>query len=107
VLERLSNIDTVVFDKTGTLTSAENYKVEYFGIELTDLQKQFIASLAHASSHPFSRMISNYLSSSNHKLPITHLKEINGKGIEGWMQGSLVQLGSRSFIQVAETQQEM
>ncbi|MBP6513366.1 MAG: heavy metal translocating P-type ATPase metal-binding domain-containing protein [Bacteroidia bacterium] len=106
VLERLSNIDTVVFDKTGTLTSAENYKVEYIGIELTDLQRQFIASLAHASSHPFSRMISNYLSSSNHKLPITHLKEINGKGIEGWMQGSLVQLGSRSFIHVAETQQE-
>ena len=106
VLERLSNIDTVVFDKTGTLTSAENYKVEYFGIEFTDLQKQFIASLSHASSHPFSRMISNYLSSSNHKLPITQLKEINGKGIEGWMQGSLVQLGSRSFIHVAETQQE-
>ncbi|MFN0188194.1 MAG: heavy metal translocating P-type ATPase [Bacteroidia bacterium] len=106
VLERLSNIDTVVFDKTGTLTSAENYKVEYTGSELTDLQKQFIASLAHASSHPFSRMICNYLSTSNNKLPITDLKEIIGKGIEGWMQGSRVQLGSRNFIQDAETHQD-
>jgi Cu+-exporting ATPase len=106
VLERLSNIDIVVFDKTGTLTSAENYKVEYFGIEPTDLQKQFISSLAHASSHPFSRMISHSLSSSNNKLPITHLKEINGRGIEGWIQGSLIQLGSRSFIHVAEAHHE-
>ncbi|MBK9637684.1 MAG: heavy metal translocating P-type ATPase metal-binding domain-containing protein [Bacteroidetes bacterium] len=104
VLEQLSNIDTVVFDKTGTLTSAENYKVEYVGIEPTDLQKQLIASLAHASSHPFSRMLSTHLSSSNNSLPITNLKEINGKGIEGLIQGNLVQLGSRSFIHVAEAQ---
>ncbi len=106
VLERLSNIDSIVFDKTGTLTSTGNYKVEYFGIELTDIQKQFIASIAHASSHPLSWMIANNLSSSNNKLPTTHLKEINGKGIEGCIHGRFVQLGSRSFIHVAEAQNE-
>jgi Cu+-exporting ATPase len=98
VLERLANLDTVLFDKTGTLTSAENYRVHYEGKELSPLQKTGIATLANASSHPFSRMLSKYLNTASNNLPISALNEISGQGIEGIVSGKLIRVGNRTFM---------
>lgn len=102
VLERLANVDTILFDKTGTLTSAENYQVKYTGVELTAFQKQCIATLSNASSHPFSRMLSKHLKPGPISPAISHLKEESGHGIEGLILGHTIKIGSKKFASAPE-----
>ncbi|HOW32339.1 MAG TPA: heavy metal translocating P-type ATPase metal-binding domain-containing protein, partial [Bacteroidales bacterium] len=49
VIEKLSQIDTIVFDKTGTLTDPDSYAVEYTGRQLTANEITAIYSLARQS----------------------------------------------------------
>lgn len=102
VIERLSTIDNIVFDKTGTLTSAENYHVEYDGITLSKAIREKISALANASSHPFSRILSKYLSEPQQQFYLSHLKEESGKGISGNIDGVNIQLGSWSYLGVPQ-----
>lgn len=102
VLERLSTIDIIVFDKTGTLTSAENYHVEYDGIPLTTEQQEKIYTLANASTHPFSRILSKYLSTPQQQFLIMQLKEASGKGISGNIEGVNIQLGSCEYLGISQ-----
>jgi Cu2+-exporting ATPase len=54
-LERLSDVDTIVFDKTGTLTRGEPSLAN--AAEIDDATLAAAASLAIASSHPYSRAV--------------------------------------------------
>jgi P-type Cu+ transporter len=97
VIERISDIDVVVFDKTGTITQQEEAKIIYEGIALTTEEKQFVRSLASQSSHPLSKsVVSSFPPFKN--LLVKNFSEEKGKGIEGFINGNKLKLGSSEFI---------
>ena len=99
VLEKLADIDTILFDKTGTLTEADKATITYEGVTLDPEHKKAIASLAYASSHPLSRMLSKHLESGNRRNYVTNMKEISGSGIEGNSGKYFIRLGNSEFIE--------
>jgi len=100
VIEALSKVNTIVFDKTGTLTHSSHANVIYKG-ELSDEEINMVYSLAKESIHPFSRIIRQELIIIHNFQPLSvnGLKETAGKGIEGWINGKKIKLGSKQFIE--------
>jgi len=96
-IETLAEIDHIVFDKTGTLTRGAQPGISYDGVTLTTQTKELVASMASQSSHPASRAIARFLAVKQYK-KVTSFKETPGKGIEGYIDGRLVTIGSRSFV---------
>lgn len=97
VIEALANANTIVFDKTGTITKNESSALLYEGIELSDFQKQVVRSLAAQSTHPLSKAVFNELSQFP-LLTCTHFSENTGLGIQAFVAGSEVKMGSYFFI---------
>lgn len=98
VVERMSHINQVVFDKTGTLTQNNTQSIVFKGI-LIDNEKEAIAAVVKNSSHPLSRSIYEYLDI-NTKNEVKNCVEAAGKGIEGYVNGSHIQVGSAPFLEV-------
>jgi len=97
VIEKLKNIDTIVFDKTGTITQSSESVVKFEGKDLSEDIQQLVRSLVSQSSHPLSKSILNYLPYSK-LLPVEYYKEHSGKGIDGYVNGVYIKLGSKKFI---------
>ncbi|MEA5459019.1 heavy metal translocating P-type ATPase metal-binding domain-containing protein [Arcicella sp. LKC2W] len=98
VIEQMANCDTIVFDKTGTLTTAEGSKPQFYGNrKLSSFEEQMIASLVRNSSHPIAQKI-KHLVAQNDYLTIENFREIEGKGIEGEIDGLPLKLGSSKFL---------
>ena len=57
ILEKLSEISSIVFDKTGTLTYHSIKDVEFNGKKLTKAQLNMVKSVSSNSTHPLSRII--------------------------------------------------
>ncbi|HAR51456.1 MAG TPA: ATPase, partial [Roseovarius nubinhibens] len=96
-LERLSEIDLVAFDKTGTLTSG----VPSLASAPTDAALALAASLAAASSHPYSRaLVAAAEARDLPLLPLSDLRERPGLGIEVMHDGHLLRLGRPGWIGV-------
>ena len=96
-LERLAEIDLVAFDKTGTLTSG----VPSLASAPTDAALALAASLAAASSHPYSRALVAAAEARNLPLlPLSDLRERPGLGIEAMHDGHLLRLGRPDWIGV-------
>lgn len=90
-LEKLTGIDTVVFDKTGTLTLGVPQ------LETTDAtaeQFRLAASLAAHSKHPLAKALQAGFP--DDLLPLA-ARECVGKGVEADLEGSRLQLGSRTW----------
>jgi Cu+-exporting ATPase len=98
VLERMAQVDSIVFDKTGTLTAADTNTISFEGAPLTDIEKNWVYSLARHSTHPlsarFSVLLQNKLSPEN----VASFSEIPGCGIEGCVGGREIKVGSRGWI---------
>lgn len=99
VIERLSNINTIVFDKTGTLTNTRAATIQYTGASLSRHQLQLVKSLVYQSSHPLSRKIYDSLKGIE-TIHAENFKETPGKGIEGWIDETYVRIGSKEFLKV-------
>jgi P-type Cu+ transporter len=97
VIEKLTHADTIVFDKTGTLTHSRTMNIGWEGKDLSDIEKQWVRSVARNSSHPLSVMVSEWLPVSA-LLPVADYKEIAGLGIIGVIDNHKIMLGSRRFI---------
>lgn len=97
VIERLSNITTIVFDKTGTLTTQGMAQVLYTGATFTNEQAQIISLLAQQSNHPLSKTIVAYLPPCT-KLIVKHYQEIKGSGACGSINNQLVKLGVLHYV---------
>lgn len=92
-LERLATIDTAIFDKTGTLTYGKPtlcHKQTY-----TKEHIQYARSLAIHSKHPLSIALVEHTTAES--LPIQHIKEHPGKGIEATLYHHKICLGSRAW----------
>ncbi|KAF0151904.1 MAG: Cation transport ATPase [Ignavibacteria bacterium] len=97
VAEALASIDTIVFDKTGTITENGTANVSFVGKELSEEEKIIIKSAVRNSAHPLSISISKFLSAERFLVP-TNFKEETGKGIEAEINGSVVKIGSKNFV---------
>jgi Cu+-exporting ATPase len=97
-IEAFGDIDYIVFDKTGTLTAPHEQKIEFYGLKLTEKERQLVASLAQQSVHPLSKAIVNWLEV-DFMLPVTNSKEKMGAGISGILENKLVQIGSQDYCQ--------
>ena len=131
VLERLSQVDTIVFDKTGTLTASSANAVSFepggsrhkealsaesiirnpeseipeslpasTGAEsgLSDLEGGWVRSLARHSTHPHAAQISQALAGRQEPEAVHSFVETPGCGIEGWVQGHAILLGSPKWL---------
>jgi len=96
-IEDIANVNNIVFDKTGTLTTTQQQDITYEGTTLTAYQQRQVAALAACSSHPLSKALVKHFETSK-KLNVNGFKEIIGKGIEGFVNGDLVKLGSYEFV---------
>ncbi|HNS12203.1 MAG TPA: heavy metal translocating P-type ATPase metal-binding domain-containing protein [Bacteroidia bacterium] len=97
VVEKLANVDTVVFDKTGTLTRRDSNSIAFVGEKLSDHESKLIYSLVKHSSHPLSRVIYSFLKS-DIDIKVEHFKEVAGMGLQGYINNTLVRIGSAEFI---------
>ncbi len=95
--EKLGHTDYIVLDKTGTLTSPRHAELTYEGQQLSGKQRELIAAAVKHSTHPVSRKIYDFLSTSN-QLPASQFTEHPGKGIEAWIDDTRVRIGSAEWI---------
>jgi Cu+-exporting ATPase len=96
VVEKLSQIDTLVFDKTGTITSKSGVSIRFVGENLTDEDLQCVRSLTLQSSHPYSRAISDYIQSNSYT--VSEYDELIGRGVVGVCMGKKIRIGSLDFL---------
>ncbi|MEO9802159.1 MAG: heavy metal translocating P-type ATPase metal-binding domain-containing protein [Reichenbachiella sp.] len=105
VIEKIWRIKKIVFDKTGTITTGANQKVEWHGIKLSNLEREYIYALASQSVHPLSQQLVTHINS-NTQLKVSKFVEEKGKGVEGEIEGNQIKIGSASFVGIAQTQSE-
>lgn len=97
VIETMAATTHIVFDKTGTLTIQGEQEIYYDGVPLSPERLRAVALLASQSAHPLSKAIVRYLGSPrSHR--ISRFKEQTGKGLEAYIDGEKVSMGSWSFI---------
>lgn len=97
LIEQFGKINHIVLDKTGTITQANGSNVRYQGQVISNEDKLIIASLAKQSSHPASKLVFDYFNVDN-VVEVSNFKEIQGKGIEGWINDKYIKIGSESFV---------
>lgn len=97
LIEDFSYLNHIVLDKTGTLTQTKGSNVRYSGTILSENLKVSVASLLKQSSHPASKLVFEYLNISNLQ-SVENFKELEGKGIEGWVNDHHIKIGSAAFV---------
>ncbi len=96
VIERLSKIDTIVFDKTGTITQTGEANVTFNGSIFNNYELKLVKSLVRNSTHPLSGRIYDAIDTKEF-FEVKSYKELSGKGIEAFIDGVNIKLGSALF----------
>jgi Cu+-exporting ATPase len=99
VLERMSQIKTVVFDKTGTLTIAARNAPTPSQPHTPELAAK-VRGLAATSNHPLSKMLAQHLPVE--PLHPAQVEEIPGAGLVGHFPDGILKLGSASLCQAPD-----
>jgi Cu+-exporting ATPase len=100
-LETMERVNSIVVDKTGTLTEGKPRLVTVkpaAGWSERDLLR-LAGSLERASEHPLAAAIAK--GAAERGVELTDVKEfesVTGKGVRGQVDGKLVAIGSRAFI---------
>lgn len=115
VVEKLSSINSIVFDKTGTLTNTKEAKIEFKTTDnarltetvgqgqqseenpLSAYELSLVKSLVYHSSHPLSKRIYQTLKGVA-LINTNDFLEVEGQGIEGWVDENCVKLGSKRYL---------
>jgi Cu+-exporting ATPase len=97
VIEKLSNITTVVFDKTGTITQNKKSVITFEGRELNEFELTLVKSLSSQSTHPLSRKIFDFLERYDSKEVVDYYEYV-GKGVAGGIEGLDVKMGSEEYV---------
>lgn len=96
VIEKLSQVDTIVFDKTGTITNPNTSRTEYSGRKLTAEEESAVYSLSRQSTHPLSNAISGYFQDIPYTRP-DHFTEVEGRGVFGKVGDIEIKYGMGEF----------
>jgi len=96
-VERLHKVTAIVFDKTGTMTRQETSKADFIGDRLTRDELAHIYAVVTNSTHPLSRSIASSISGTA-TLRVNNYIEIEGKGVQGVVDGVLIKAGSYVFV---------
>ena len=100
-LELTGKADIVALDKTGTITKGEP---KITGIYPSDGHTEYellqkAASLEHMSEHPLSKAVTSYADENGTEmLSCDGFSTLPGSGLKGYINGKLIQGGSRKFI---------
>ncbi len=101
ILEKITNVDTVIFDKTGTLTRGELEVVDV--IPFNGYKERELASLAGSaetlSEHPIGRALARHMSK-NQVDPVTvsKVEAKPGFGLTAEYQGKRLLIGNRRLL---------
>ncbi|WP_438961336.1 heavy metal translocating P-type ATPase [Nonlabens sp.] len=97
IIERMSQIDTIVFDKTGTITTSSSAQIEYQGEPLNQQQEVNLASTLRGSNHPLSRALYQELKKNDILPALDDFQEVPGKGLISRLDKEVIKVGSPSF----------
>ena len=100
-LERAGKIDTLVFDKTGTLTQGEPVVTDLIPVLNASKVRllQMAGSLEQGSEHPLGESIVREAKRQRLELlPPKNFNAVEGKGIEGKVDGEIIRVGSPLFM---------
>lgn len=93
VLQEIQHITTVVFDKTGTITVGKPLVTDVVGD--SSLVLATAASLEESSEHPLAQAILQAAVERNLSwTPVQEFRAVEGKGVEGLVNGQLATLGN-------------
>ena len=101
-LERFSRADTIIFDKTGTLTEGRPRLVDSvsLGCESVDHLLYFAVGVEQYSAHPISTCLLSAFAEFEKTIPSGEdIHEFPGKGITGVVEGRVIILGNRFFLE--------
>lgn len=102
VIDKLSQLETLVFDKTGTLTQAEQGEIDCSQIQWSEYQQSLVKTACQHSSHPLSRQLAASITAE--AWPVTDLfDELAGKGILAVVQGHEVQVGAAHWFGLSQS----
>lgn len=105
-LENLGRVNAMAFDKTGTLTWGQprlTDVVELAGVQRADLSRLALA-LESVSDHPLAGAITRGLESevpASGRPAAEDLQAITGRGVQAFVDGELVQIGSLRLFEEA------
>ncbi|MFZ0252391.1 MAG: heavy metal translocating P-type ATPase, partial [Nitrososphaeraceae archaeon] len=112
-IEQISRADAIVFDKTGTITYGvplvediillDNFKKNQNGRNINYSKHDILfkaASLEQMSSHPSARSITRAGKEKFNSFPLpTSFHESSGSGVEGYVTGEHIMVGSYNYIE--------
>ncbi|WP_423188744.1 heavy metal translocating P-type ATPase [Alkalibacterium sp. f15] len=100
-LENFGQIDAIAFDKTGTLTqgSPKVTDVNYLKEINQETVVQVIVQLERISSHPLAQAVIDHLNASEmkHDIKVTEINEVEGHGVEGYVDEDHWKIGKKEF----------
>lgn len=97
-LEKLAKLKTIAFDKTGTITQGNLQIKAVLPIDGVD-EKKLLFLTAAVEQHSNHILAQSVVEAVTDELPmVTEMKEIPGKGIQGMVNGQLVQAGNAKLV---------
>ena len=99
-LELAHKIQTIVLDKTGTLTEGKPVVTDIFSVNKNDDELlTLVAAIERNSEHPLAEAVVNHTKQKNITIPeVTDFMAIAGSGVQGKVNNSLVQVGTRRWM---------
>lgn len=101
VIEQLGDADSIVFDKTGTLTRTAMPASLYYGVSLTEQEKQWLYTALKPSKHPYSKALATW-TGIYPEAEMDAWMEIPGHGIEAVINGTHIRIGNAAFAGTEE-----
>ncbi len=105
VLEKTRRIDVIVFDKTGTLTEGRPRLMDVMVVEGFSEEQllRYAGALEVGTNHPLASAILKEVMVLDLILPkVEKLVETPGAGIQGWVDGRPVAIGTKAYIESIE-----
>lgn len=101
VIEQLAKVDMIVFDKTGTITTNKKSAIIFQGTGFSTTELSYVKNILRGSNHPLSRRLYDFLPPFEIQ-NIDQFEEITGKGIQGFIDGNFIKIGSSSYVNCAD-----
>jgi P-type Cu+ transporter len=105
VLEKTRKIDVIVFDKTGTLTEGRPRLMDVMVVGDYQEEKllRYAGALEIGTNHPLASAIMKEVMILDLILPkVEKLTEVPGAGLQGWIEGRQVVIGTKAYIESLE-----